>query len=133
MAGHIFLAEAIVMPDWLMAIDLHGLTVDQAVEQAEIAVYDAREQPRRFKAIKFIHANGEGPRIISALRDRLDLLLSVGMITMWLTGNEWNIYNFWLRKRLATVQSTGGGFSLAADPDYNRDNPGITVAAWRAA
>ena len=116
------------MTDFIITIDLHNQDVEQALAIVDAEIRRLRKVPARFKALKCIHGYTRGSRIAKALHAHLKRLETDGTIAAWVRGTEWNIHNARLLDLIAAVHLKDGNLFLSSDPDFSRENPGITVA-----
>jgi len=76
------------------------------------------------RVMKVIHGHGStgvGGKLRGALRRSLTLRKKEGAIKGFIQGEEWGLFNEEARALCDRFPS------LRDDPDYNRENPGITI------
>jgi hypothetical protein len=76
------------------------------------------------RVLKVIHgygSSGVGGKLRGALRRSLALRKGEGTIKGFITGEDWNLFNEEARALCDRFPT------LRDDPDYSRENPGITI------
>lgn len=101
-------------------------TVDQAIKRLNLEVLMARKQ--KIRVLKIIHgygSSGKGGKIRTACRKELESMKMRGLVKFYIYGENLSIFDENTRKILALNDE------LRKDPDIDRYNNGITVAALK--